>query len=131
MLKRSRLIAAVLLSVTLFAFADPAPFDLAGPKVEVRVSRNGKTLPISKVPNLKEGDRLWLHPVMPPGQSVRYLMVVAFLRGSTNPPPDSWMTKAETWDKKVMSEGLFVTVPKDAQQAIVFLAPSTGGDFGS
>ena len=131
MLKPSHLLAVVLLSLALSAFADPAPFDLAGPKVEVRVTRNGKTLPIVKVPNLVEGDRLWIHPVMPPGQSVKYLMVVAFLRGSTNPPPETWFTKVETWDKMVVSEGVFVTVPKDAQQAIVFLAPSTGGDFGS
>jgi hypothetical protein len=131
MLKRARLIAAVLFSVTLLAFADPAPFDLAGPTVEVRVTRGGKTLPISKVPNLVAGDRLWIHPVLPPGQSVKYLLVVAFLRGSTNPPPESWLTKVETWDKKVDAEGIFVTVPADAQQAIVFLAPSTGGDFGS
>ncbi len=131
MWKPSRLIAAVLFTFTLLAFADPAPFDLAGPKVEVRVTRNGKTLPISKVPNLVAGDRLWIHPVMPPGQSVRYLMVVAFLRGSTNPPPEKWFTKAETWDKKVQQEGIFVTVPDGAQQAIVFLAPSTGGDFGA
>ncbi|HLH37413.1 MAG TPA: hypothetical protein VKX41_22285 [Alloacidobacterium sp.] len=131
MFKLSRLIAAVLLSVTLPALADPAPFDLAGPKVEVRVTRNGKTLPIAKVPNLQAGDRLWIHPVLPPGQSVKYLMVVTFLRGSTNPPPEDWLTKAETWNKKVMSEGIFVTVPKDAQQAVVFLAPSTGGDFGA
>jgi len=131
MFKPSRLIAAVLFSVTLLAFADPAPFDLAGPKVEVRVTRNGKTLPVEKVPNLVAGDRLWIHPVLPPGQSVKYLMVVAFLRGSTNPPPEDWFTKAETWNKKVADEGVFVTVPKDAQQAIVFLAPSTGGDFGA
>ncbi|HTZ89340.1 MAG TPA: hypothetical protein VMA71_03315 [Alloacidobacterium sp.] len=131
MFKPSRLIAAALLSMTLVAFADPAPFDLAGPTVEVRVSRKGKTLPIAKVPNLVAGDKLWIHPVLPPGQSVKYLLVVAFLRGSTNPPPDDWLIKAETWNKKVESEGIFVTVPKDAQQAIVFLAPSTGGDFGS
>ena len=131
MWKRSHLVAAVLCFVTLLAFADPAPFDLAGPKIEVRVSRNGKTLPIAKVPNLVAGDRVWIHPVMPPGQSVKYLMVVAFLRGSTNPPPENWFTKAETWDKKVLQEGIFVTVPKDAQQVIVFLAPSTGGDFGA
>lgn len=131
MFKPIRLIAAVLFSVTLLAFADPAPFDLAGPTVEVRVTRKGKTLPIAKVPNLTAGDRLWIHPVMPSGQSVKYLMVVAFLRGSTNPPPEDWLIKAETWNKKVESEGIFVTVPADAQQAIVFLAPSTGGDFGS
>jgi hypothetical protein len=131
MFKLSRLIAAVLLSLAPLASADPVPFDLAGPKVEVRVTRNGKTLAIAKVPNLVAGDRLWIHPVLPPGQSVKYLMVVAFLRGSTNPPPEDWLTKAETWNKKIEAEGIFVTVPKDAQQAVIFLAPSTGGDFGA
>jgi hypothetical protein len=128
---RSRLIATFLFSLTLLAFADPAPFDLAGPKIEVRVTRGGKTLPIEKVPNLVAGDRLWIHPVLPPGQSVKYLMVVTFLRGSTNPPPDGWFFKAETWNKKVQQEGIFVTVPANAQQAMVFLAPSTGGDFSA
>jgi hypothetical protein len=128
---RSRLFAAFLCFFSLFAFADPAPFDLAGPQIEVRVERGGKTLPIEKVPNLKAGDRLWIHSVLPPGQSVKYLMVVAFLRGSTNPPPDDWFFKAETWNKKIEQEGIFVTVPADAQQAMVFLAPSTGGDFNS
>ena len=128
---RFRLIAAFLFSLTLLAFADPAPFDLAGPKIDVRVTRAGKTLPIEKVPNLKAGDRLWIHPVLPDNQSVKYLMVVTFLRGSTNPPPEDWFTKAETWNKKVQQEGIFVTVPEGAQQAIVFLAPSTGGDFSA
>ena len=35
-------------------WADTAAFDLAGPKIEVRVTRAGKTLPISRVPNLKQ-----------------------------------------------------------------------------
>ena len=131
MSKRFRLITAFLFSLTLLAFADPAPFDLAGPKIDVRVTRAGKTLPIEKVPNLKAGDRLWIHPVLPDNQSVKYLMVVTFLRGSTNPPPEDWFTKAETWNKKVQQEGIFVTVPEGAQQAMVFLAPSTGGDFSA
>lgn len=128
---RLRFLIFFLVTSTLLAFADPAAFDLAGPTIEVRVARNGKTLPIAKVPNLMAGDRLWLHPALPKEQSVRYLMVVVFLRGSTNPPPDSWFIKAETWDKKVMEEGIFVNVPADAQQAVIFLAPSTGGDFGA
>jgi len=48
-----------------FLRADTAAFDLAGPRIEVRVTRAGKTLPISKVPNLRAGDRLWIHPDMP------------------------------------------------------------------
>ena len=111
------------------AQAGNARFDLTGPKVEVRVTRAGVTLPIASVPNLQSGDRLWLHPNLPPTQSVRYLMVLAFLRGTTNPPPDSWFIRIETWDKKVRAEGVEVTVPTEAEQAVLFLAPVTGGDF--
>ncbi len=125
------LIAFLLVVASLTAAADTAPFDLAGPKVDVRITRSGKTLPIGKVPNLQAGDRLWIHAQMPAGQSVKYLMVVVFLRGSTNPPPDKWFYKAETWDKKVAQEGIFVTVPDGAQQAVVLFAPSTGGDFNT
>ena len=104
-------------------------FDLTGPKVEVRVTRGAVTLPIASVPNLQPGDRLWLHPDLPPTQSVRYLMVLAFLRGTTNPPPDNWFFRIETWEKKVRAEGVEITVPNDAEQAVLFLAPVTGGDF--
>ena len=111
--------------------ADSAAFDLAGPRIQMTVTRSGKTLPISDVPNLQPGDRLWIHPDFPESQSVRYLLIVAFLRGSTNPPPYDWFTRAETWNKQVRQEGIVVTVPKDAQQTLVFLAPETGGDFTS
>ena len=111
--------------------ADAGRFDLAGPKVDVRVTRGGKTLPIASVPNLQGGDRLWVHPDFPPTQSVRYLLVVVFLRGTTNPPPDEWFTRIETWNKKVREEGVEVPVPAEAQQAIAFLAPVTGGDFAT
>jgi hypothetical protein len=108
-----------------------ARFDLTGPRVDVRVTRDGKTLPIAAVPNLKVGDRIWLFADLPRTQSVHYLLVVAFLRGTTNPPPDTWFTKIETWNKKVREEGVTITVPDEAQQAILFLAPETGGDFAT
>lgn len=111
--------------------AENAAFDLIGPKVEVRVQRDGTTLPIAQVPNLQHGDRLWIHPDLPDSQSVRYLMVVAFLRGATNPPPDSWFTRVETWTRAVHDEGVFVTVPEEAEEALIFLAPETGGAFGT
>jgi hypothetical protein len=111
--------------------ADPARFDLAGPKLEARVTRNGVTLPIAEVPNLKPGDKLWLHPDFPPTQSVKYLLVAAFLRGSTDRPPDNWFTRIEAWNRAVQTEGVFVTVPEGAQQAVLFLAPETGGDFNT
>ena len=62
---------------------------------------------------------------------MRYLLVVAFLRGSTNPPPENWFTRAETWTTPVRQDGIFVTVPQDAQQALLLLAPQTGGDFNT
>ena len=124
-------VCLVLLSLAGTAVADNAAFDLVGPKVDVRVQRAGVTLPIAQVPNLQAGDRLWVHPDLPDSQSVHYLMVVVFLRGATNPPPDSWFTRVETWSKPVHEEGIFVTVPDEAEEALVFLAPETGGAFST
>jgi hypothetical protein len=121
----------LLCGCTSFARAEAAAFDLAGPKVDVHVEREGKTLPISQVPNLQAGDRLWVHPDLPESQSVHYLMIVVFLRGATNPPPESWFTRVETWNKQVHDEGLFITVPNEAEEALVFLAPDTGGGFST
>ena len=123
-------LTALLLSAAPLAHAQ-ARFDLIGPPVEVRVTRGDITLPIAAVPNLQPGDTLWLHPQLPPTQSVHYLLIVAFLRGTTNPPPDDWFTRIETWNKNVREEGAFVTVPPEAEQAVLFLAPETGGDFGT
>jgi hypothetical protein len=114
---------------TVVAHGDPAPFDLAGPNFDVTVTRGAKTLPISEVPNLAVGDRLWIQADLPATQSAHYVMVAAFLRGATNPPPESWFFRCETWTPKCVQEGLTVTVPQDAQQLLVFLAPQTGGDF--
>src|ERR1700685_1402380 len=111
--------------------AEGNAFDLIGPRVEMKVTRNGKPLPISDVANLQPGDRLWIHPDFPPDQAARYLLIVVFLRGSTNPPPESWFTKVETWTKEVREEGIVVTVPEEGQKALLFLAPETGGDFGT
>jgi hypothetical protein len=130
----------VLLSVLIFctslflvgrAAADGAAFDLIGPKIDVRVQRAGVTLPIAEVPNLQVGDRLWIHPDLPDSQSVHYLMVIVFLRGVTNPPPDSWFTRAETWRGPIHDEGIYVVVPAEAEEALVFLAPDTGGAFST
>jgi hypothetical protein len=111
--------------------ADNAAFDLAGPRLEIKVTRAGRALPISEVPNLQPGDRVWIHPDFPKDQAARYLLIVSFLRGSTNPPPENWFTRAETWKKDIREEGIVVTVPQDAQQALIFLAPETGGDFST
>jgi hypothetical protein len=123
-----RIICLVLLVAPGLGFADPAPFDLAGPKLEVKVIHAGKTLPISEVPNLSVGDQLSIKADLPPGQSAHYLLVAAFLRGATNPPPENWFFPSETWNPKKQG-GLKVTVPQGARQALIFLAPETGGDF--
>ena len=112
-------------------YADAPAFDLSGPKVDVHVKRGEITLPISQVPSLQPGDRLWVHPDLPESQSAHYVLIVAFLRGATNPPPPEWFTRVETWNRQVRDEGVFVTVPAEAQQALVFLAPETGGDFST
>ncbi|MGH8504501.1 MAG: hypothetical protein ACRETM_00885 [Stenotrophobium sp.] len=124
------LVAAALAGV---AHADVAPFDLAGPTIEARVTRGTTTLPASEVPNLAEGDRLWIKADLPPTQSAHYLLVVAFLSGSTNPPPEDWFFPCKTWKEKYkcVRNGLSVTVPEGAQQVLVFLAPETGGDFST
>src|SRR5271154_1026997 len=124
-------LASLLLTPAKQALADGARFDLAGPKLEVRVTRGNLNLPIAQVPNLQPGDKLWVHPDFPSTQSVHYLMVVVFLRGTTNPPTDNWFTRIETWNPKVQQEGTFITVPPEAQQVLLFLAPETGGDFST
>src|SRR6201981_830332 len=106
-------------------------FDLSGPRLDIKVTRGGKTLPISQVPNLQPGDRVWVRSEMPESQSVHYLLVAAFLRGSTNPPPEHWLITAETWHKGVREEGIAFTVPQDAKQALLLLATRSGGDFSA
>ncbi len=118
---------ALFLSSSLPTFSQA--FDLTGPKVDVHVKRGEVTLPIGEVPNLLPGDRIWVHPDLPASQSARFVLVVAFLRGATNPPPPAWFTRVETWTRQAREEGVFVTVPQEAQQAILFLAPETSGDF--
>jgi hypothetical protein len=125
---RSRvIILAIFLSATVHA--DPAPFDLAGPPLDVKITRGANTLAASQVPNLLAGDRLWIKVDLPATQSAHYLMVAAFLSGSTNPPPESWFFPCKTWTGKCAHDGLTVTVPAGAQQVLVFLAPESGGDF--
>ena len=124
-------VAAFLLAASLTVAVhadDKARFDLAGPKIDIRVTRGGTTLPIAEVPNLQAGDKLWIKADLPTTQSNHLLLIVAFLRGTTNEPPDNWFTEIDTWDKKTI-EGTTVVVPNEAEQAIMFIAPETGGDF--
>ncbi|HTB67877.1 MAG TPA: hypothetical protein VK727_16765, partial [Steroidobacteraceae bacterium] len=112
------------------AAADNAPFDLAGPQLRVMITRGTRTLPVADVPNLAVGDKLAIKAELPDSQAARYVMIVAFLRGATNPPPPEWFFRCDTWSRKC-ADGLQLTVPAGAQQVLVFLAPSTGGDFNT
>lgn len=120
---------SALLFFPLFLLADGANFDLDGPALRVHVTRGKQTLDIAQVPNLLEGDKLWIQPAFPAGQTARYLLIVSFLRGATNPPPEEWFTKSETWTDPVRDKGVTIVVPPGAQQALLLLAPVTGGDF--
>jgi hypothetical protein len=129
-MRRCILLVLFFFIVSTGVHADTA-FDLSGPKVDIRVKRGEVTLPIAETPNLLPGDRLWIHPELPESQSKHYILIVAFLRGATNPPPPEWFTRIETWNRNVRQEGVFVVVPGEAQQALIFLAPETGGDFST
>ena len=124
---RLLLSALVLIHITSVA-ADPASFDLTGPEIQVQVTRGSVTLPVAQVPNLSAGDKLWIKADLPASQSEHYILVAAFLRGATNPPPESWFYRCDTWSSKC-SNGLKLTVPDEAGQVLVFLAPQTSGDF--
>ncbi len=111
------------------AHASRARFDLAGPTLEATVTHDHQTLGIAQVPNLAVGDRIKIKADLPRDQSVHYLLIVAFLSGSTNPPPRRWFTVCDTWKRRCAHRGIDVAVPHGAQQVLVFLAPQTGGDF--
>ncbi len=113
------------------ASAAAAPFDLAGPILEVEVTRGARTLPVAQVPNLASGDHLVVKADLPAGGPARYLMVAAFLRGATSPPPEDWFFSCETWTRRCAKEGLTLTVPQDAGQLLIFLAPQTGGAYST
>ena len=112
-----------------FASAATAPFDLPGPRLEIRITRAGRSLPISQVPNLQAGDEMWLHPDLPANESIHYLLIPVFLRGSLNPPPEDWFTKVEAWKPQVQRDGVNIHVPDGALEALIFWAPDTGGGF--
>ncbi|MBS0373841.1 MAG: hypothetical protein JSR73_04640 [Proteobacteria bacterium] len=109
--------------------AESAQFDLAGPRLHAEVTRGARTLPITQVPSLQAGDRIMLRADLPADQSAHYLLVVAFLRGPTNPPPSDWFFRCDTWTAPCNRRGLSLVVPTEAQQLLVFFAPQTGGDF--
>lgn len=123
------LLAALSVLFADVAHAQQNGFDLDGPEVAITVRRGDAELPVAAVPALRGGDRLTAKALLPADQSERYLLVVAFLRGATNPPPKDWFFSVETWKPK--KNTLTVTVPEGAEQAMLFLAPEAGGGFSA
>jgi len=121
-------LAAAILGLACFgrAAGEDARFDLAGPTVEVQVSRGGMALPLRQVPTLQPGDQISVRLVSK--DLPHAIVVVAFLRGAANPPPKSWFVLGQTWGRKGPVT-LRATVPPGAEQAALFFAPATGGDF--
>ncbi|WP_395334568.1 hypothetical protein WBP06_23715 [Novosphingobium sp. BL-8H] len=113
------------------AAADPAPFELTGPDLKIEVTRGQQTLPIAQVPSLAEGDELSIHAALPADQGLKFLLVSAFLRGATNPPPKDWIATASTWKEKEKDKALSLTVPKGARQAVLLMVPDTNGAEGA
>ena len=83
------------------AHAGAAPFDLAGPVLEVKITRGTTTLPAAEVPNLAAGDQIWMKADLPASQSAHYLLVAAFLSGSTNPPPEDVVFLVQDLDRQM------------------------------
>ncbi|MDY7524605.1 hypothetical protein [Sphingomonas sp. 10B4] len=114
-----------LLATVLPAHAASSSFDLIGPHLEVSVTHDGITLPLERVPNLAEGDRISVKLDLPPGASERYRVVSAFLRGAIDRPPTGWFHESQSWKPK--GDQMTLTVPKGAQQVVLFISPESGG----
>lgn len=104
--------------------AAPSPFDLAGPRLDVAVTRDGATLPLEWVPNLAEGDRISIRLDLPAGQGDRFRLVAAFLRGAVDRPPEAWFH--DTVSGRGKGGDLSLVVPKGAQQLALFVLPEGG-----
>lgn len=107
--------------------ADPAPFDLPGPGLHVTVERDGTKLPIGAAPALATGDLISIQADLPKDQGAKLLLLSAFLRGATNPPPKDWIRTVETWKRKDKDRTLALKVPEGAKQLVLFFVPETGG----
>src|SRR3546814_10416782 len=91
------------------------------------LQRDGVTLPIDAVPTLEADDLLSIQADLPKDQGTKFLLLSAFLRGATNPPPEDWIRTVETWKRKDKDKTLWLQVPEGAKQLVLFFVPETGG----
>src|SRR3546814_14486644 len=72
-------------------------------------------------------DLLSIQADLPKDQGTKFLLLSAFLRGATNPPPEDWIRTVETWKRKDKDKTLWLQVPEGAKQLVLFFVPETGG----
>ena len=111
------------------ARAASSSFDLVGPQLTVLVTRDGVTLPLERVPNLAEGDRVSIKLETRPGRDEHYRLVAAFLRGAVDRPGKDWFHEALSWKPK--SADISLIVPLSARQMALFIVPDVGGSGGA
>ncbi|HEX7856287.1 MAG TPA: hypothetical protein VF503_21655 [Sphingobium sp.] len=130
-LRSATALACLLLPMQPGSAENAPPFDLTGPTLRITVTRGDQSLPIAQVPSLAEGDKVAIAADLPTDQGAHFLMLSAFLRGATNPPPKKWIAAAETWKPKEKANRLALTIPKGARQLVLFLVPETKGAAGA
>jgi hypothetical protein len=87
---------------------------------------------LDRFPTCLPGDRLWIHPDFPDSQSARYVLIVAFLRGATNPPPNEWFTSVETWtERRLAKKAFLLPSPPKRSRRCYFWRRRQGGDFST
>src|SRR3546814_8192753 len=69
----------------------------------------------------------WSSDVCSSDLGTKFLLLSAFLRGATNPPPEDWIRTVETWKRKDKDKTLWLQVPEGAKQLVLFFVPETGG----
>ena len=111
--------------------ADAARFDLVGPSIDVRVTRGTDTLPIALSPISSPATRSGCILTCPPRSPSTTCSSAPFCAARPTRHRTTGFIRIPTWDKKIRQEGVFVTVPAEAQQAVLFMAPETGGDFST
>jgi hypothetical protein len=99
-------------------------FDLVGPRLDIAITHDGVTLPLERVPNLSEGDRISIKLERLPGHDERYRVVAAFLRGAVDRPGKDWFREALS---RKNNADIALVVPKGAQQMALFIVPESGG----
>jgi hypothetical protein len=126
------LLAAIvaLANTTAVHAADPAPFDLAGPVIEVTVTRDG--IDVADFPGSKPCG--WGSPLDQSGSATHAIGALRdgghlSARGNQSAAGQLVFFLRRHGAANAHSRVMQVTVPQAAQQLLLFLAPETSGDY--